>query len=177
GPHIVRPLRYRKKRADCSGQQHTARGSPREGGLPRLLVQLHILQSITLNQQLHKLVDSSSFGPGPGLYGHVHWWNSAVHVHVQVWVRRLHDACGGWDSNPRRPSPQGPKPRAGYDHAFCPLDLALVPPQISEARTTPRPWANKDYLAAHTATISFPGPSDDKGRSPACRIGTAWGRR
>ncbi len=21
--------------------------------------------------------------------------------------------CGGWDSNPRRPSPQGPKPRAG----------------------------------------------------------------
>src|SRR5205823_1863988 len=85
--------------------------------------------------------------------------------------------CGGWDSNPRRPSPQGPKPRAGYDHAFCPLDLALVPPQISEARTTPRPWANKDYLAAHIATISFPGPSDDKGRSPACRIGTAWGRR
>src|SRR5207302_6978881 len=36
--------------------------------------------------------------------------------------------CGGWDWNPRRPSSQGPKPRAGYDHAFCPLDLALVPP-------------------------------------------------
>src|SRR5437762_6554017 len=54
--------------------------------------------------------------------------------------------CGGWDSNPRRPSPQGPKPRAGYDHAFCPLDLALVPPQISEARTTPRPWRIKTTL-------------------------------
>jgi len=78
--------------------------------------------------------------------------------------------CGGWDSNPRRPSPQGPKPRAGYDHAFCPLDLALVPPQISEARTTPRPWTNKDYLAAHIATISFPGPSDDKGGSPRVEL-------
>src|SRR5438046_7002755 len=82
--------------------------------------------------------------------------------------------CGGWDSNPRRPSPQGPKPRAGYDHAFCPLDLALVPPQLSEARTTPSPWANKDYLAAHTATTSFHEPSHAKGRSPPCQIGTAW---
>ena len=38
--------------------------------------------------------------------------------------------CGGWDSNPRRPSPQGPKPEAGTGYAFCPLDLALVPPQF-----------------------------------------------
>src|SRR5437762_14050946 len=73
---------------------------------------------------------------------------------------------GGWDSNPRRPSPQGPKPRAGYDPAFCPLHPALGPPQISPALATPRRWAHNDYIAAHLDTLTRPAPSYETGSSP-----------
>jgi hypothetical protein len=59
--------------------------------------------------------------------------------------------CGGWDSNPRRPSPQGPKPSAGYERAFCPLDLALVPPRVRVLLTTDRcRWRIKTTLGAFT---------------------------
>src|SRR2546426_7419604 len=50
-------------------------------------------------------------------------------------------------------------PRQASARAFCPLDLALVPPQTSEPRIRQRPWANKDYLAAHVATIYSQDPA------------------
>src|SRR5690348_16427709 len=69
--------------------------------------------------------------------------------------------CGGWDSNPRRPSPQGPKPTAGNDNAFCPLDLALVPPRVRVQLTTDeRRWRIKTTLGAFPLHRK-PGDSSD----------------
>src|SRR5438093_12649848 len=61
---------------------------------------------------------------------------------VELW-------CGGWDSNPRRPSPQGPKPTAGNDHACCPLDLALVPPRSSSSHKC---GTSSDNKLRHSST-------------------------
>src|SRR5467141_1321425 len=43
----------------------------------------------------------------------ISWSLSAVRVSF-VW-------CGGWDSNPRRPSPQGPKPWTGIGVSLLPI--------------------------------------------------------
>src|SRR5260370_13602154 len=86
--------------------------------------------------------------------------------HVMGWGEGWY-WCGGWDSNPRRPSPQGPKPTAGSVHAFCPLDLALVPPRCGP-ETRAEPGANKNYFKTRLhrihiidesgQTLAFPSP-------------------
>ncbi len=38
-------------------------------------------------------------------------------------IEKLLVRCGGWDSNPRRPTPSGPQPD--------PFDLARAPPHLS----------------------------------------------
>ena len=46
-------------------------------------------------------------------------------VPVKKLVSLLLSGCGGWDSNPRRPTPSGPQPD--------PFDLARAPPHQQES--------------------------------------------
>ncbi len=48
-----------------------------------------------------------------------------------------HGWCGGWDSNPRRPSPQGPKPETGVERRLLPIRPGSgtpANPQFSRSR-------------------------------------------
>ena len=46
---------------------------------------------------------------------------NAIEELFDFFVERLDEWCGGWDLNPRRPTPPGPKPG--------PFDLARAPPR------------------------------------------------